>query len=175
MEPYPDDADGAVLAMLAEQGVNMTQPLNIEFAVAVADENVARAVAKAIADEGYDAEIYHDTGEEEDEEGEDDDDGDDEHEEFDIDNGDDEEDEDVNADDDEGDELEDEDEDADVDHKDDAGDGAPGAEEYEPSWTVYAKVTMVPEYAEIIRTQEELDRIAAPHGGVSDGWGTLTG
>ena len=36
-----------------------------------------------------------------------------------------------------------------------------------------AKVEMIPEYSEIIRIQEELDRLASPLGGKSDGWGVM--
>jgi hypothetical protein len=34
---------------------------------------------------------------------------------------------------------------------------------------------MIPEYNEIIRIQAELDRIARPFGGKSDGWGVMYG
>jgi hypothetical protein len=45
--------------------------------------------------------------------------------------------------------------------------------EFSPSWTVYAKVTIVPEYSRIIDMQTALDRICCPLGGKSDGWGTM--
>ncbi|TWU23131.1 hypothetical protein Pla52o_26660 [Novipirellula galeiformis] len=48
-----------------------------------------------------------------------------------------------------------------------------GDEEFGPSWTVYANVTMVPLYDEIIRIQAELDQLAKPHGGRGDGWGVM--
>lgn len=51
----------------------------------------------------------------------------------------------------------------------------PDDEEFGPSWTVYAYVTMVPEYHEIVRIQADLDRLARPLGGHSDGWGVLLG
>ena len=47
------------------------------------------------------------------------------------------------------------------------------SDEFGPSWTVYANIKMVPEYDEIIKIQAELDRLAKPHGGYSDGWGTM--
>ena len=47
------------------------------------------------------------------------------------------------------------------------------SEEFGPSWTVYAKIKMVPEYDEIIKIQAKLDRLAKPLGGYSDGWGTM--
>ena len=49
----------------------------------------------------------------------------------------------------------------------------PDDEEFGPSWTVFANVSMIPEYDEIMRIQADLDRIAGPHGGQADGWGTL--
>lgn len=45
-------------------------------------------------------------------------------------------------------------------------------EEFGPSWTVYVEVTMPPEHSELVRIQNELDEIAKPLGGYSDGWGT---
>lgn len=50
----------------------------------------------------------------------------------------------------------------------------PGEGEFAPSWTVYTVIDMVPDYARIIEIQAELDRIASPLGGRSDGWGTLS-
>ena len=49
----------------------------------------------------------------------------------------------------------------------------PVDEEFAPSWTVFANVSMIPEYDELIRIQADLDRIAGPHGGQADGWGTM--
>jgi hypothetical protein len=51
----------------------------------------------------------------------------------------------------------------------------PDDEEFGPAWDVYAKVEMVPEYDEIMRIQAELDRLAGPLGGKSDGWGVILG
>ncbi len=63
MATYPDDADGAVLANLAAQGVDMTQPLMIEFLVAVPDETSANNAARSMADAGYEPQIEYDEGE----------------------------------------------------------------------------------------------------------------
>ena len=63
MPDYPDDDDGFVLRQLAAQGVDLTQPLLIEFAVAVPDEPAAEAVVEALAAAGYDAEAEYDEGE----------------------------------------------------------------------------------------------------------------
>jgi hypothetical protein len=49
----------------------------------------------------------------------------------------------------------------------------PDDEEFGPSWTVSVKVEMVPSHGELLRVQADLDRIAAPHNGKSDGWGTM--
>lgn len=119
---YPDDADGAALADLAEQGVDMTRPLLIEFPVAVPDEAAANKTRMAMTRAGYDAHIDYDEGE-----------------------------------------------------PDDDGEIDPDDEEYGPLWTVFATIKMVPEYNEIIRIQADLDRLARPFGGNSEGWGAMFG
>lgn len=119
MTDYPDDEDGAVLASLASHGIDMSQPLQIEFQVAVADEASANKVLQAMTEAGYQSEIFYDEGEP--------------------------------------------DYDPEVDDE----------EEFGPSWTVSANVHMVPEYNEIMRIQGELDRLARPLGGNSDGWGVM--
>lgn len=119
MTTYPDDADGAVLADLEAQGVDMTQPLTIEFPVAVPDEASAENAAAAMTKAGYESQIEYDEGEP------------------------------------------------------DFDPGADDAGEFGPSWTVYASVHMIPEYSEIMRIQAELDHIARPFGGNSDGWGVM--
>lgn len=60
MTTYPDDTDGAVLADLAAQGVDMSQPLLIDFPVAAPDEASANAIAKALTEAGYDSRIVYD-------------------------------------------------------------------------------------------------------------------
>lgn len=123
MTTYPDDEDGAVLADLAAQGVDMTAPVTIEFPVIAADEDSAHAIANALINAGYETHIEYDDGELDDEE-----------------------------------ELE-------LDPDDE--------EEFGPAWDVYATVKMVPDHAELIRIQADLDRLAGPLGGNSDGWGVL--
>ncbi|MEP7340522.1 MAG: ribonuclease E inhibitor RraB [Acidobacteriota bacterium] len=39
--------------------------------------------------------------------------------------------------------------------------------------TCYCTKVMVPEYDAVIEAQKELDQLAKPHEGFSDGWGTL--
>lgn len=120
MTNYPDDEDGAVLAELAAQGVDMSQPLQIEFPVAVPDEASANRTLKGMTEAGYDSHIEYDEGE-----------------------------------------------------PDENGEVDPDDEEFGPAWTVYVDVQMVPEYDEIMRIQADLDRIARPYGGNSDGWGVM--
>jgi hypothetical protein len=122
MTSYPNDADGAVLADLAARGVDMSQPLLIEFPVAVPDEPTAKKTLQALTKAGYESHIEYDDGE-----------------------------------------------------PDDTGEIASDDEEYGPSWTVYANIRMIPQYTEIVRIQAELDRIAQPFGGKSDGWGVMLG
>lgn len=40
------------------------------------------------------------------------------------------------------------------------------------AFTVWCSRSMVPGYESILECQRELDAIAAPHGGKTDGWGT---
>jgi hypothetical protein len=42
--------------------------------------------------------------------------------------------------------------------------------EFWPSWSVYYVVSMIPSYDEIVAIQKNLDGIAKPLGGYSDGW-----
>jgi hypothetical protein len=63
MTTYPDDADGNVLADLAAHGVDMSQPLPIEFTVAAPNESSAQAIERALAKAGYATEVYFDEGE----------------------------------------------------------------------------------------------------------------
>lgn len=119
MTTYPDDEDGAVLAALAAQGVDMSMPLLIEFAVAVPDEESAEDCLQAIIRAGYASRIEYDEGE--------------------------------------------------PDYEPEVDD----ADEFGPSWSIYVDVQMVPEYKEIMRIQAELDRLARPFGGMSDGWGVM--
>jgi len=60
---YPDDADGRALSNLAAQGVDMTRPLLIEFAIDAPDETSARAISNVASENGYEANIYFDAGE----------------------------------------------------------------------------------------------------------------
>jgi regulator of RNase E activity RraB len=121
MIPWPDDEDGAVLAQLEASGIDMSLPLEIEFAIAAPDEPAALKIEQAASEAGYQAVACLDEGEP--------DDGDD------------------------------------IDVVIDS--------EFGPSWTVYVRKTIVPTHAAIIQIQQDLDRLASPFGGQSDGWGTM--
>lgn len=52
---YPDDADGDVLAAMAESGIDMTEELTIEFIVDAPSEQNAKAIEADAAEAGYPA------------------------------------------------------------------------------------------------------------------------
>jgi hypothetical protein len=63
MTTYPDDPDGEVLAQLAAHGIDMSQPLHIEFAVDAPDDASARVIEQALQAAGYVTELDYDEGE----------------------------------------------------------------------------------------------------------------
>lgn len=156
MSQFPDDADGEALELLASQGIDMSQPIQIEFAVAAPDEESAKAIEDALIQAGYEAVAEYDDGESM---------GDehmcDESCEHDLadEEGAGEEEADAEGDDDAEDEEYDE----------ESGDG------FGPSWTVYVTIDMVPEYSAVVRVQEELDAKTRELGGQVDGWGVMLG
>lgn len=62
MNSFPNDPDGEVLAMLADSGVDLSQPLAIEFHVAAEDEESAKAIEQTLQAAGFDTEICFDDG-----------------------------------------------------------------------------------------------------------------
>jgi hypothetical protein len=60
---FPDDEDGAVLASLVAAGVDLSQPIEVEFVIDAPDEQAAAAVAAAVRDAGYDCQVEYDEGE----------------------------------------------------------------------------------------------------------------
>ncbi|MGK0265388.1 MAG: hypothetical protein ACI8UD_004051 [Planctomycetota bacterium] len=70
MTTFPDDDDGAVLTSLVEAGFDLGKPLEIEFHVAVPDEESGKKVAAAVTAGGYTCELVFDEGEPEDGEAE---------------------------------------------------------------------------------------------------------
>ena len=69
-QEYPDDLDGQVLRSIAEDGNDMTKPMEVELHVAAPSEEVADAIADAAEQLGYEPHVFFDDGEdaEEDEE-----------------------------------------------------------------------------------------------------------
>ncbi|MBF7074574.1 ribonuclease E inhibitor RraB [Glaciecola sp. MH2013] len=59
---FPDDEDGNVLKILAERGLDMTAPIEIEFAIFAKDESAAKAIANEMERVGLNAEIDFDEG-----------------------------------------------------------------------------------------------------------------
>ena len=57
---YPDDDDGDALRRVAENGADMSQPMEIEFSIDVSDVERARSLAERIAALGYVPGIFED-------------------------------------------------------------------------------------------------------------------
>jgi hypothetical protein len=57
---YPDDADGRALSRLAISGVEMSQPVAIDFFVTVADEASANCIAQRAGELQYRTTVYSD-------------------------------------------------------------------------------------------------------------------
>lgn len=115
-EDYPNDLDGDVLRMIAEDGNDMTVPMEVDFHVALPTEDAANTVAAAVSELGYEAFVDYDDGED---------------------------DEDVTE------------------------------EEITEPWTCTCRKEMALKYEDIMAVQAQLDEIARPLGGYSDGWGTF--
>jgi len=101
---FPDDADGDALFQVEAAGSDLSQEMDIDFAVLVADEAAADDVAEDAEAAGFSTEVTWD---------------------------------------------------------EEAGE-----------WTCYCTRTMVATYEGVQAAQEDLRTIAAPHGGVPDGWET---
>lgn len=67
-DDYPDDLDGEVLRMIADDGNDMTQPMDVEFHVAAATEEHAETIADAAEKLGYETFVDYDDGSEDEEE-----------------------------------------------------------------------------------------------------------
>jgi len=59
---YPNDADGDSLRRVREAGSDMSLPMTIDFAVDVASESAARAVASLVSTHGFDPSISDNEG-----------------------------------------------------------------------------------------------------------------
>ena len=60
---HPNDADGAVLASLEAQGVNLSEPMLIEFAIDAPNKEAAAAIEAVLIRQDYEAEVEFDPGE----------------------------------------------------------------------------------------------------------------
>lgn len=125
---FPSDADGETLKRLAEAGIDLSKPREIDFMIDVPTEDAGKKVSELTKAQGYAVELIFDEG---------------------------------------GDEEDFEDEVFDEDDED-ADDDALG-----PTWTVYATVTLVPTYEELVARQKALTELATPVGGTCEAWGTM--
>ena len=60
---FPDDEDGAVLASLAEAGVDLSQQLELEFVIDAPHEAAANKIAEAVRAGGHACQVEYDEGE----------------------------------------------------------------------------------------------------------------
>ena len=60
---FPDDEDGAVLASLAEAGVDLSKPVEVEFLIDAPDEASAGQIAAAVRAAGHECQVEFDDGE----------------------------------------------------------------------------------------------------------------
>ena len=56
----PNDADGDALQRVADHGSDMSQPMSIDFCVAIPDEISGKAVAEVATSSGYVAKVVKD-------------------------------------------------------------------------------------------------------------------
>ena len=63
LSAFPDDEDGAVLAALAEAGIDLSVPIALEFVIDAPDEAAAAAIAVAARKAGYECHVAYDKGE----------------------------------------------------------------------------------------------------------------
>lgn len=62
-DPFPDDADGRVLAEIAARGADLSKPHEIEFAIDAPDETSAHRIHSLLSGHGFTTELYYDEGE----------------------------------------------------------------------------------------------------------------
>lgn len=60
MTQFPADADGDALRRVAEGGSDLSQPMVIEFSIAVPDQASGEATAGAAGSEGFETIVDHD-------------------------------------------------------------------------------------------------------------------
>ena len=113
-DEQPQDIDGEVIRFIAEDGNDLSKPMEVDFHVAAPTEDTAEKIADEAEKLGYAVWVEFDDGSEE--------------------------------------ELE---------------------EPVTEPWTCTCQKKMLLEYDAVIQAQKELDDLAKPHGGYSDGWGTM--
>jgi Regulator of ribonuclease activity B len=57
---YPNNADGDALQRVADHGSDMSQPMSIDFCVAVPDESAGNSVSEVATARGYVTEVVRD-------------------------------------------------------------------------------------------------------------------
>ncbi|MFK7742757.1 MAG: ribonuclease E inhibitor RraB [Planctomycetota bacterium] len=62
-QSFPDDEDGAVLASLAESGIDLNRPLEVEFVIDAPSEEAAGKIAEAVRAQGHECNVDYDEGE----------------------------------------------------------------------------------------------------------------
>jgi hypothetical protein len=62
-DAFPDDEDGAVLASLAEAGVDLSKPIELEFVIDAPGEAAANQIAAAVRAAGHECQVEYDEGE----------------------------------------------------------------------------------------------------------------
>lgn len=62
-DEFPNDDDGAALALLAAEGVDLSVPRLIEFTIDAPDADVGERIGAALRDAGHEATLEFDEGE----------------------------------------------------------------------------------------------------------------
>ncbi|ANU28272.1 ribonuclease E inhibitor RraB [Planococcus versutus] len=60
MTVFPNDEDGQVLKMLSKQGVDFTEPQNVDFVIAVPAKKNDKAILETLRSEGFNCELEQD-------------------------------------------------------------------------------------------------------------------
>lgn len=60
MTVFPNDEDGQVLKMLSKQGVDFTEPQNIDFVIAVPAKKNGKVILETLRSEGFNCELEQD-------------------------------------------------------------------------------------------------------------------
>ena len=107
---------------MIDSGVDLSKPIEVEFTLDVADEDMGSKLQDELKAAGYLVELEYEPGELEEDEAV-------------VDEG--------------------------------------VLEEFGPSWTLYARVQIVPTYEEIMARQENIGRLASKYGSTCDGWGAM--